>query len=46
MFHVMFKLDVAAEDHSADDEKLCTGASKIVLTCVGAGYRNMSKPVS
>jgi RNA 3'-terminal phosphate cyclase-like protein len=46
MFHVMFKLDMAATECGANDEELQTGASKLLLTCVGAGFRNMSKPVT
>ena len=38
---VMFKMDV--QKKSVEEEDLKTGGDKIVLTCVGAGYRNLSK---
>ncbi|ELU18728.1 hypothetical protein CAPTEDRAFT_218453 [Capitella teleta] len=42
-FQVMFKIDV--ESKTEDEEELKRGGEKILLTCVGTGFRNMSKVI-
>ncbi len=44
-FGTTFKLEAkAAEEEAGEDgEELRTGADKVVLTCVGTGYTNLSK---
>nr|CAG4640852.1 EOG090X05X4 [Eulimnadia texana] len=37
----MFKIETKTRD--SDDEELQTGADKVLLTCVGIGYTNISK---
>ena len=44
-FQVMFKLDVIPAAEEGDDEGLRMGGDKVALTCVGAGFRNLSKPI-
>lgn len=45
-FGVTFKLDTFEEDRDIEDELLDEGASpRVVLTCVGIGYSNISKRV-
>ncbi|GAB6026640.1 rRNA-processing endoribonuclease [Chamberlinius hualienensis] len=40
-FQVMFKLDVQTQ---SQDQTLKTGTEKILLTCAGVNYTNLSKP--
>ena len=40
-FQVVFKMDV--DKTAEDDADLRLGAEKILLTCAGAGFRNLSK---
>ncbi len=42
-FHVMFKIDIEKKDE--EEENLRTGGDKILLTCVGVGYRNLGKVI-
>ena len=43
---VMFKLDQNIEDEQDDDEDLQIGSNnKITMTCVGVGFRNLSKAI-
>lgn len=45
-FGITFKLDTFVEDKDIEDENLDEGASpKVVLTCVGIGYSNITKRV-
>lgn len=45
-FGITFKLDTFKEDKDVEDEEIDEGASpKVVLTCVGIGYSNISKRV-
>lgn len=45
-FGITFKLDTFQEDKEVEDEDLDEGASpRVVLTCVGIGYSNISKRV-
>lgn len=40
----MFKMDVERKsDNLEEDENIRTGGEKILLTCVGAGFKNLSK---
>ncbi|KAJ8306596.1 hypothetical protein KUTeg_017141 [Tegillarca granosa] len=41
-FQVMFKVEVQSK--TEEDEELQTGGDKLLLTCVGVGYTNLSKP--
>ncbi|KAK3090706.1 hypothetical protein FSP39_013900 [Pinctada imbricata] len=41
-FQIMFKVEPQNVD---DDEELRLGGDKLLLTCVGVGYTNVSKPV-
>ncbi|KAK3924900.1 putative RNA 3'-terminal phosphate cyclase-like protein [Frankliniella fusca] len=43
-FGLTFKLDYQKADQ--DDEDLHLGANKVVMTCVGVGFSNLSKKVS
>ena len=41
---MMFKMDVdTTQRDEEDDEPLRLGGEKILLTCVGAGFKNLSK---
>ncbi len=44
-FGVMFKLDVDKQQtcDGDDDQPLALGGEKVLLTCVGVGFRNLSK---
>ena len=44
-FQVMFKIDVVKEETEEGEEELRLGGDKIVLTCVGAGFRNLNKVI-
>ena len=44
-FQVMFKLDIIPAAEEGEDEGLRMGGDKVALTCVGAGFRNLSKPI-
>ena len=39
-FQVMFKIDAAPKNETED---LRTGGDKLILTCVGVGFRNLNK---
>lgn len=44
---VMFKVEPdSTEKHGADGESLKTGGEKVILTCLGIGYSNISKRVT
>lgn len=47
IFQIQFKIDEAKDSNAADDEDeettFKTGAGKLLLTCVGSGYTNISK---
>ncbi|XP_067677958.1 RNA 3'-terminal phosphate cyclase-like protein [Haliotis asinina] len=43
-FQVQFKVDVESHDLE-DEEGLQEGGEKLLLTCVGVGFTNVSKPV-
>lgn len=43
-FQVMFKVE--PETKSEDEEGLQLGGDKLILTCVGVGYANVSKAIS
>lgn len=43
-FKVLFKVEEVKEE-SFDDKELRTGDKKLLLTCVGVTYTNVSKPV-
>lgn len=43
-FDVMFKIE--PQQVSEEDEDLRSGGEKLILTCVGVGYSNISKAVS
>jgi len=40
-FSLVFKLEATSHE---EDEKLNVGAKKVLLTCLGLGYTNLSKP--
>jgi len=42
-FQVLFKVE--AQTVSEDDEDLKLGGEKLMLTCVGVGYSNLSKKI-
>ena len=44
-FGIMFKFDVDKPGQSEDDdeEQPALGGDKVLLTCVGVGFRNLSK---
>lgn len=45
-FGITFKLDTFKEDKDVEDEEMDEGASpRVVLTCVGIGYSNITKRV-
>ncbi|XP_041359240.1 RNA 3'-terminal phosphate cyclase-like protein [Gigantopelta aegis] len=46
-FQIMFKVDVQEKPNNDDDDdqELQLGGEKLVLTCVGVGYANVSKPI-
>lgn len=42
----MFKMESSVsrkDDDDADNEELQTGGEKVLMTCVGVGYLNLSK---
>lgn len=43
-FNLCFKLE--AKHKTEEEENLCLGANKIILTCLGIGYTNLSKRVA
>lgn len=43
-FEVIFKVE--PQQVPEEDEELRTGGEKLVMTCVGVGYSNVSKAVS
>ena len=47
-FHVQFKIDVEklSRDDEEEEEGLQLGGEKLLLTCVGVGYTNVSKAVT
>ena len=45
-FQVMFKLDVEHLEHDDSQTEQRRGADKVILTCVGVGFRNLSKVIS
>jgi RNA 3'-terminal phosphate cyclase-like protein len=51
-FGLVFKIDVqqmqtetAGDDTADEDHELKLGGDKVILTCTGVGYRNLSKVV-
>ena len=46
-FQVTFKIEVdkqlPSDDDDVSDDCVRTGCDKVLLTCVGAGYRNLNK---
>ena len=42
-FQVLFKMDVTKRDGDDDDADLRLGADKILMTCAGAGFKNLNK---
>mgnify|MGYP002716465711 CR=1 FL=1 len=42
-FGLTFKLDAKEKDDDDDDEELNQGAKKVLITCLGIGYSNLSK---
>lgn len=42
-FEVIFKLEKFTTSEEGDDEDLNLGADKVLLTCVGVGFTNLSK---
>ena len=44
-FQVMFKVDVQQKPDEDEDQELKLGGEKLILTCVGVGYANISKPI-
>ncbi|XP_014785786.1 RNA 3'-terminal phosphate cyclase-like protein [Octopus bimaculoides] len=44
-FKVLFKVEEVKEEDSFDNEQLKTGDKRLLLTCVGVTYTNVSKPI-
>lgn len=43
-FGVMYKMDASSRD--VEDEELRLGTEKILMTCVGVGFSNLSKTMT
>ncbi len=41
----MFKLDTEKVLSSGEDDEQALGGDKVLLTCVGVGFRNISKVI-